>query len=197
MKVIAATQNRHKLKELRKMTEGLGIQILSQEEAGLAGMDIEEDGDTFEANSRKKAEEIMKASGLAAIADDSGLMTEALGGAPGVYSARFAGEGATDARNNAKLLGLMKGVTDRRARFVSVITLVYADGRVLSARGECPGVLTEEERGSGGFGYDPLFMPDGFQKTFGELTEAQKNTVSHRAKAMASLRQLLSENGEK
>lgn len=191
MRVVAATQNRHKLKELREMTEGLGIQILSQEEAGLAAIHVIEDGETFEANSLKKAEEIRKASGLAAIADDSGLMTEALGGAPGVYSARFAGEDATDAQNNAKLLAQMQGVRDRRARFVSVITLVYADGRVLSARGECPGILIEEERGDGGFGYDPLFIPEGFHKTFGELTDTQKNSVSHRAKAMASLRQML------
>lgn len=191
MRIVAATHNQHKLKELRELGKDLGIQILSQEEAGLSDIDVIEDGDTFDANSRKKAEEIMKASGLSAIADDSGLVIEALGGAPGVYSARFAGEDATDARNNEKLLALMKGVKDRQARFVSVITLVYASGRVLSARGECPGTLTEEERGSGGFGYDPLFMPDGFDKTFGELTDEQKNTVSHRAKAMAHLRELL------
>jgi XTP/dITP diphosphohydrolase len=142
----------------------------------------------------------MEYCGMAAIADDSGLEVDALGGAPGVYSARFAGaEGAgADAANNKKLLGLLEDVPDaaRTARFVSVVTAVFPDGRTLSARGECEGRIGREARGAGGFGYDPLFTPLGCEKTFAELSSDEKNEISHRAKALAALKKLLAHDAD-
>ena len=189
--VIAATQNKHKLTELRSIMEKFGMEVISQAEAGLGDIDVEEDGDTFEANSFKKANEIMKLSGKIAVADDSGLAVDYLNGAPGVYSARYAGEHKSDLDNNNKLLEELSGVENRRASFVSVVTMVYPDGKVLAARGECPGKIIHAPRGDGGFGYDPLFMPDGFEKTFAEITAEEKNTVSHRAKALEKLEEML------
>ncbi len=188
-KIIAATRNKHKLRELSQMVGSLPFQIISQDEAGLADLEVIEDGDTFEANSFKKANEIMKISGMSALADDSGLMVEALGGEPGVYSARYAGVGATDQENSHKLLVALDGHQSRSAKFVSVITLITATGQTLVARGECEGQILAEPRGHNGFGYDPLFVPNGFDKTFAELSESQKNTISHRAKAIATLKE--------
>ena len=127
------------------------------------------------------------------LADDSGLMVDYLGGAPGVYSARFAGEDGNDEKNNDKLLKLLDGVPakERTAKFVSVITMVYPDGTVLSARGECPGRIITVPTGDGGFGYDPLFVPEGYDKTFAQLTPEEKNAISHRAAALAELEKLL------
>ena len=189
--VIAATQNKHKLTELRSIMEKFGMEVISQAEAGLGDIDVVEDGDTFEANSFKKANEIMKLSGKIAVADDSGLAVDYLNGAPGVYSATYAGEHKSDLDNNNKLLEELSGVENRRASFVSVVTMVYPDGKVLAARGECPGKIIHAPRGDGGFGYDPLFMPDGFEKTFAEITAEEKNTVSHRAKALEKLEEML------
>ncbi|MBR6700493.1 MAG: XTP/dITP diphosphatase [Firmicutes bacterium] len=189
--VIAATQNKHKLTELRSIMEKFGMEVISQAEAGLGDIDVVEDGDTFEANSFKKANEIMKLSGKIAVADDSGLAVDYLGGAPGVYSARYAGEHKSDLDNNNKLLAELDGIENRRASFVSVVTMVYPDGKVLAARGECPGKIIHAPRGDGGFGYDPLFVPDGFEKTFAEITAEEKNTVSHRAKALEKLEEML------
>ncbi|MBE6021207.1 MAG: XTP/dITP diphosphatase [Firmicutes bacterium] len=189
--VIAATQNKHKLTELRSIMEKFGMEVISQSEAGLGDIDVVEDGDTFEANSFKKANEIMKLSGKIAVADDSGLAVDYLGGAPGVYSARYAGEHKSDLDNNNKLLAELDGVENRRASFVSVVTMVYPDGKVIAARGECPGTIIHEPRGDGGFGYDPLFVPDGFEKTFAQITAEEKNTVSHRAKALEKLEEML------
>ena len=189
--VIAATQNEHKLRELRDIMEKFGMTVISQKEAGLGDVDVVEDGTTFEENSFKKANEIMKLSGKIAVADDSGLAVDYLDGAPGVYSARYAGEHKSDADNNAKLLKELENVENRKAKFVSVVTMVYPDGKVLAARGECPGVILHEERGDGGFGYDPLFLPDGLDKTFAQVTQEEKNTVSHRAKALEKLEELL------
>ena len=139
----------------------------------------------------------MKATGMPAIADDSGLEADALNGAPGVYSARFSGEGATDESNNAKLLKLMENIPDdeRSARFVSVVTLCFPDGTVVAARGECPGTLRRSPRGDGGFGYDPLFVPVGYDKTYAEISAEEKNIISHRAKALGILRMKLKETG--
>ena len=135
----------------------------------------------------------MKVSGMPAIADDSGLMVEALGGAPGVYSARFAGEHATDEENNEKLMSLMEEIPDgrRQAKFVSVITLMYPYGRILTARGECPGTIGRVPEGTNGFGYDPLFLPEGYSVTYAQLTAEEKNRISHRAKALEILRRRL------
>ena len=192
-KMVLASQNKHKLKEIEKITKDFGISLMTMAEAGLGDLDVVEDKDTFEGNSEKKAREVMEASGLPAIADDSGLMVDALGGDPGVYSARFSGPGATYESNNKKLLELLKDVPKgkRSARFVSVITAVYTDGRKIVARGEIEGTIAFEEKGRGGFGYDPLFYVPQKGKTFAELSEDEKNAISHRANALVLLRELL------
>ncbi len=193
MKMVLASQNKHKLKEIEKITEDFGISLITMEEAGLGNLDVVEDADTFEGNSEKKAREVMEASGLSAIADDSGLMVDAIGGDPGVYSARFSGPGATYDSNNKKLLELMKDIPieKRTARFVSVVTAVFADGRKIVARGEIEGLIAFEESGKGGFGYDPLFYVPEKGKTFAELSENEKNSISHRANALVLFRELL------
>ncbi len=193
MKMILASQNKHKLKEIEKITSNFGINLITMDEAGLGDMDVIEDSDTFEGNSEKKAREVMEASGLSSIADDSGLMVDAIGGAPGVYSARFSGPGATYDSNNKKLLEMMKDVPmeKRTARFVSVVTAVFTDGRKIVARGEIEGIIAFEESGKGGFGYDPLFYVPEKGKTFAELSEDEKNSISHRANALVLFRELL------
>lgn len=195
MIIVAATKNRHKIEEIAAITSPLGMEIISREDAGVPEFTIEEDGDTFEENSEKKARAIMEACGKMTIADDSGLMVDALGGAPGVYSARYAGEDGNDKKNNVKLLAVLSDVPaeQRTAKFVSVITVVYPDGSKLMARGECRGHIVGEERGANGFGYDPLFVPEGFDKTFAQLTAEEKNKISHRANALRQLETLLKE----
>lgn len=188
---VAATQNKHKLAEMNEILEQYGIRLISVQEAGIGDIEIVEDGDTFEKNSMKKAATIMNISGKPAIADDSGLSVDALQGGPGVYSARYAGENATDKENNKKLLKELEGINNRQAKFVSVISLAFPDGKKISARGECHGRITYEERGSNGFGYDPLFIPEGYDKTFGELDADIKNKISHRAKALQKLQEEL------
>lgn len=191
--IVAATGNAHKLAEIEAITAQFGLKVITKAQAGAGDLDVEETGTTFEENSLLKAETIMKATGLPAIADDSGLETDALNGAPGVYSARFSGEDATDASNNEKLLQMMADVPDaeRGARFVSVVTLCYPDGTVLAARGECPGTILRELRGDGGFGYDPLFLPEGFDRTYAQITAEEKNSISHRARALQGLKEQL------
>lgn len=191
--IVAATGNAHKLAEIEAITAQFGLKVITKAQAGAGDLDVEETGTTFEENSLLKAEAIMKATGLPAIADDSGLETDALNGAPGVYSARFSGEDATDASNNEKLLQMMADVPDakRGARFVSVVTLCYPDGTVLAARGECPGTILRELRGDGGFGYDPLFLPEGFDRTYAQITAEEKNSISHRARALQGLKEQL------
>jgi XTP/dITP diphosphohydrolase len=193
--IIAASRNPKKIKEMEAITKAFGMNIISRDDAGLPTTEIEEDGDTFEANSYKKAYEIMRLSGCPTIADDSGLMVDHLNGAPGVYSARFAGDACDDKANNRKLLDLMKDVPKekRGAKFVSVITLIFPDGKTLVARGETEGTLLEEERGDGGFGYDPLFVPVGFDQTYSQLTADEKNRISHRGKALQQLQELLTQ----
>ena len=197
MKIVAATGNKHKIEEIESITKKFGMNVITKAEAGVGDLEVEETGTTFEENSLIKAEAIMKATGMPAIADDSGLEADALNGAPGVYSARFSGEGATDELNNAKLLKLMENIPDdeRSARFVSVVTLCFPDGTVVAARGECPGTLRRSPRGDGGFGYDPLFVPVGYDKTYAEISAEEKNIISHRAKALGILRMKLKETG--
>ncbi len=188
--LVVASSNKHKIEEISKVTKKFGIDVISRDEAGIPkDIEIEENGYTFEENSYIKAKSIMDICGKATIADDSGLMVEALGGAPGVYSARFAGEDQNDERNNEKLKDLLRDVPykDRRAKFISVITVLFPDGRKIVARGECPGHIIEEERGNNGFGYDPLFVPEGYGSTFGMLSSEVKNEISHRALALKSL----------
>ncbi len=197
MRIVAATGNKHKIEEIESITKKFGMNVITKAEAGVGDLEVEETGTTFEENSLIKAEAIMKATGMPAIADDSGLEADALNGAPGVYSARFSGEGATDESNNAKLLKLMENIPDdeRSARFVSVVTLCFPDGTVVAARGECPGTLRRSPRGDGGFGYDPLFVPVGYDKTYAEISAEEKNIISHRAKALGILRMKLKETG--
>jgi XTP/dITP diphosphohydrolase len=159
-------------------------------------VDVVEDRDTFAGNARKKATEIAAVAGVTCLADDSGLEVDALGGRPGVHSARYAGEGATDARNNEKLLEELREVpeADRKARFRCAIVVVAADGRELAAAdGACDGQIGYEPRGTHGFGYDPLFIPDGYTETMAELDPETKNEISHRAEAAAKLVPLLRE----
>lgn len=193
--IIAASRNQHKIVEIEAITKKFGMEIISRDDAGIPQIEVEEDGDTFEDNSFKKANEIMKLCGRTTIADDSGLMVEYLHGAPGVFSARFAGDDSDDKKNNEKLLTLLEGVPykERRAKFVSVITMVFPNGETIVARGECEGHIINEPEGDNGFGYDPLFVPDGFQRTFAQLTAEEKNKISHRAKALKKLERLLAE----
>ncbi len=195
MTAVAATQNRHKIAEIEAITKEFDINIVSRQEAGVPDIEIVEDGTTFEENSYKKAYEIMKLSGMPAIADDSGLAVDALDGAPGVYSARFAGTDGDDRANNRRLLELMRDVPseNRTARFVSVITLVFPDGKTIVCRGECEGHIMFSESGNNGFGYDPLFRPEGYEASFGQLPAEEKNRISHRAKALVLLREKLKE----
>lgn len=197
--VVVASHNPNKVREIEEITKEYGLDAVSRDEAGVPLMfDVIEDGETFADNSYKKAFTIMRITGKPAIADDSGLMVDKLDGAPGVYSARFAGEDKDDDANNDKLLELLEGVPyeERTAKFVSVITLTYPSGEILSARGECPGHILTERHGTGGFGYDSLFLPDGLTHTFAEIDLEEKNKVSHRAKALAKLGELLKERAK-
>ena len=191
MKLILASGNKGKLREFREILEPLGVEIVSQKEAGF-DLDVEETGSTFEENAYLKAAAICAASGLPAVADDSGLYVDALGGAPGVHSARFGGGKAwTDRQKYMYLLEMLSGVSDRGARFVSCICCVFPGGDVLRARGECPGRILEAPEGDGGFGYDPVFAPEGCEASFASLGEAVKNRISHRARALAAFRKEL------
>lgn len=189
-KLVLASNNAHKIKELRHML-GDRFDILSMAEAGYEG-DIDENGSTFEANAIIKAEAVRDFTGLLSLADDSGLMVDALEGAPGVNSARYAGRHGDDAANNEKLLYLMEEIEEgeRGAQFVSVLALASPFTKTLTFRGECPGKILYETRGQGGFGYDPLFEYE-TGKTFAEMTQEEKDAVSHRARAMAKLRDYL------
>lgn len=184
MKVILASKNPHKLTELSAILSQHGFEIALESEYGL-DIDVDETGTTFEENSLLKAEAVMKASGLPVLADDSGLMVDALDGAPGVYSARY-GHKSSDGERTAFLLENMKDVPDdkRTAKFVCVITCLWPDGRKIVARGECPGVITREVHGKNGFGYDPVFYLPELGMTYAELPSEQKNAISHRARAL-------------
>ena len=201
--LVCATTNRGKLSELRAMLAGLPLTIISFEEALKDPVAVVEDGKTFAENAVKKARQIAAATMCLTLADDSGLEVDALGGAPGVRSARYAGERATDAENNAALLTALDAVAypsshegAHRARFRCVLALVdpYSnDGEPRIVEGSCEGAITRVPRGSGGFGYDPLFLVDGMGKTMAELSPAEKNRVSHRARACVALEAMLVE----
>lgn len=190
---VIATENEHKLKEIGAILKDLHLEVLSIRDAGLEGLKIIENGDTFEENALIKARAVMEKTGKLAIADDSGLEVDMLNSQPGIYSARFAGENATDDENNKKLLKLLEGVPlhDRTARFVCSIAAVFPNGDTLVLRGECPGIIGLEPKGKGGFGYDPLFIVEKYNKTFAELGEEKKNRISHRAVALEKLKKEL------
>ena len=178
-KLIIATNNKHKLKELREVLHPYFESILSLEEAGIQHETVE-DAATFEGNALKKAREIACISGCAALADDSGLSVKALNGEPGVYSARYAGEPCNDRKNLELVLEKMEGIKDRTACFVCVLALVTPSGELM-ARGEVAGELTYAPQGEGGFGYDPIFYIPQYKCTFAQMTQEQKNQLSHRA----------------
>ena len=183
MKLVLASKNPKKLKEMNEILSGMGVEVCSQADAGV-DVDVEETGTTFEENSMLKAKAVMEASGLPAIADDSGLCVDAMNGAPGVYSARYGGEGLDDAGRYRLLLANMPRGQARTAKFVSVITCAFPNGDVLTARGECPGTIAFAPMGEGGFGYDPVFFLPKLKKTFAQLSAEEKNAISHRGKAL-------------
>ena len=197
MKVVLASKNPHKLVEIDEITRKLGIELILQSELGV-DIDVEETGTTFEENSFLKAEAVMKATGLPALADDSGIAVDALNGEPGIYSARYGFDESLD--DWGRLLLLLKNTEhvpdgQRQAAFVAVITLVEPDGRVIQARGEIHGELTREPRGENGFGYDPIFYYPPAGMTTAEMPSEEKNAVSHRGNALKVLYEKLKEAG--
>lgn len=191
-KVVLASNNSHKLVEIKNILKELSIEVISLEEAGI-DIDVVEDGETFEENSYKKASEVKELTDYAVMADDSGLEVFELDLKPGVYSARFSGEEATDDSNNKKLLESMKDLEgDKRgARFVTVITLITPEKEIIRARGEVRGKITNKEIGEEGFGYDPLFVPENLNRTFAQMSLEEKNTLSHRKRALENLKNKL------
>lgn len=185
--LVLATGNAGKISEFRRLLDGFDIGIKGLNDFGPIPA-IVEDGETFEDNAYKKASSTAKVLGFPAIADDSGLVVKALGGEPGVYSARYAGDGATDSKNNAKLLEAMKGNENRDASFICVIAIAVPGGPALIYEGVCDGVITKEPAGNQGFGYDPLFYYPPLKKTFAQMSMEEKNRVSHRGKALAELK---------
>lgn len=188
-RLLIATNNQGKVKEIKAILGSFYDEIVSLKDAGIA-LEVVEDGDSFEANAIKKAREAAKVAGCDALADDSGLCVDALDGAPGIYSARYAGEDANDQANNKKLLADLNGAADRSARFVSVVALVSGD-KVTTASGQVCGVITHKPSGNGGFGYDPLFFVPELGQTFAEIPPEIKNSLSHRARSLAALKDKL------
>lgn len=191
--IVVSSGNINKIKEIKDILKDIEINIVSKDEIGLKNLDVVEDKKTLEENAIKKAKEISKHTDSIVIADDSGLFVDALDGAPGVHSARYAGEEADYRANNKKLLQELKNIPleQRTAKFVTVIAIVLEDKTTKVVKGECQGKIILESRGEKGFGYDPLFIPDGYTKTFSELDSNIKNTISHRANALENLKKEL------
>ena len=191
--MIAATQNKGKLKELRQITEKFGLELVSMADAGYADLDVEETGTTFRENSLIKAKTVAELTGKPCIADDTGLCVDYLNGEPGINSARYSGVHGDDQANRTKLLKALEGVPaeKRGAHFTCCITVYYPDGKTLVAEGICPGRISEEEMGDGGFGYDKLFIPEGHEESFASLGVEVKNVIGHRARALAILEEML------
>lgn len=197
MKVVLASKNRHKLVEISEILEKLDIQLVLQSELGV-DIDVEETGTTFEENSFQKANAVMKATGMPALADDSGIAVDALNGEPGVYSARYGFVDTLDDRGRLQLLlKNTENVPDgqRQAQFVCVITMVMPDGKTIQTRGEVHGELLRAPAGEGGFGYDPIFYYPPFGKSLAQVTAEEKNQVSHRARALKLFYEKLKEEG--
>lgn len=190
--ILLATRNQNKKRELEEILHNLNIKIITLDDIASIP-EIEEDQNSFEENALKKARITSRLTGYTCLADDSGLEVEALGGQPGIYSARFAGEGANDEQNNEKLLKMMDKVDKdrRKARFVCVIAVSDPGGNVLTLKGICEGSIACSPSGQGGFGYDPLFIPQGFSKSFAELTAEEKNSISHRGRALNKLKPVI------
>lgn len=183
-KLVVASGNAHKLREISEIFTD--FEVVSQKQMGFDG-DVEETGETFVENALVKARAAAKALGCIALADDSGLCVDALGGAPGIYSARYSGEHGDDKKNRDLLLKNMQGIADRKAHFTSAVALVYPDGKELVAEGKTYGTILQEEIGDGGFGYDCIFESEDLNKSFGLATAEEKNTVSHRFRALQAL----------
>ena len=197
MKVVLASKNQHKWEEIRKITEKLDIQLVMESDLGV-DIDVEETGSTFEENSLQKARAVMEATGLPALADDSGIAVEALNGEPGIYSARYGFDDSLDDWGRLQLLlKNMENVPDdrRQGKFVCVITMITPEGQIIQARGEVHGTILRAPAGNGGFGYDPIFYYPPFGKTLAEVPAEQKNQVSHRAKALNLFYEKLKEAG--
>ncbi len=197
---IIATHNMKKRDELCRILSPLGIRIHLAEELGIELTDAEETGVTFEENAYIKAKSACDESNMPCIADDSGLAVDALGGEPGVYSARYSGVHGNDEANNSKLLANLSSTPDeeRGAAFVSVVCCVYPDGRTITVRGECRGRIGYEPHGDAGFGYDPIFLPEeyNYEKTMAQLTSDEKDAISHRGRALRALAERISDNDE-
>ena len=183
MKFVLASQNKHKLTEMQSILSAHGVEVVLQSDMGLH-VDVEETGETFAENAMLKAQAVMKASGLPAIADDSGVCVDALNGAPGVYSARYGGPELDDAGRYRLLLSNMHGAKTRAAHFTSAIACVFPNGDTLEAQGICPGTIAFAPQGDGGFGYDPVFFLPELRKTYAQLTPEEKAAVSHRGMAL-------------
>ena len=186
MRIVVATKNHNKIKEISEIFAPLGFTVVSQTEAGI-DIDVEETGDTFEKNARLKARAVALVCDDYVLADDSGLCVEALDGRPGVMSARYAGEGASDAHKIIKLLGEMEHKENRRAKFVTSMVFIFPDGTEIATSGEVHGEITLSPEGENGFGYDPVFYSDELKKTFASATSEEKNSVSHRGRALKAL----------
>ena len=192
MYMILASNNPKKLRELSAILSDMGIEVIAQREAG-CDFEVEETGTTFAENAYLKAKAVADATGILTVADDSGLMVEALNGEPGVYSARYApgGHEASDREKYMYLLSKMEGAENRRAKFVTAICCIFPDGRMIRTTGEIHGTILTEPDGEGGFGYDPVFRPDGYERSMAVLGPEVKNKISHRARALLKLREEL------
>lgn len=194
-KIVVASNNKHKIEEIKSILKDLNIEVLSLNDVGIT-IEVEETGSTFMENACIKAREIfnlLKEKDYSVLADDSGLSVDALDGAPGVFSARFSGEHGNDSKNNEKLLKLMESVPDdkRSAQFICAMVLINGENDIVKVIGEVEGTILREEAGNGGFGYDPLFFTERYNKTFAELTPEEKNLISHRGKALKKLKEEL------
>ena len=186
MDLIIASNNAHKIYEIKKILAGRFDSIRSMHEAGVEHETVE-DGTTFLENARKKARELCELTGMCALADDSGISAHALGGAPGIFSARYAGVHGDDEANNAKLLRELSDKTDKGAHYTCAMVLAFPDGREIFAEGYMYGEITENRRGTHGFGYDPIFVPTGEERTVAEMSDEEKNAISHRGRALELL----------
>ncbi len=194
MKILVASTNRGKIREIADILSSADVTIFTPDQIVIT-VDVQEDGATFEENALKKAAAYRDVAEMSALADDSGLCVDALDGAPGVMSARFAGPNASDADNIERLLKAMHKMQNRKARFVCVVALALTSGELITAQGDYPGLITEAPMGSGGFGYDPVFYDPTTGKTFAELCQEEKNRVSHRKRALIALREKLQTQG--
>ena len=192
MKLVLASKNKKKLVEMQEILSALGVEVVMEADVGV-DVDVEETGATFAENAALKARAVCEASGLPAIADDSGLCVDALNGAPGVYSARYGGEEIDDVGRYQLLLNNMRGQLDRRCGFVSAICCAFPNGDEITARGECRGTLAYAPAGENGFGYDPIFFVPEMKKTFAQLTAEEKNLISHRGRALCEFKNKLEE----